>query len=69
MSGKDLADKLAAGLRRARQSPAPDAAAPAEAVHGSASVKARYARQSDQSPPPGLDRPWDDLHPERIWPD
>jgi hypothetical protein len=69
MSEKDFAGKLAAGMRRARQSPTPDATAPADAVHGGASVKARCARQSDQSPPPSLDQPWRDLHPERIWPD
>ena len=30
----------------------------------------RFARQNDQVPPPtSLDHPWDNLHPERIWPD
>jgi hypothetical protein len=30
---------------------------------------AKFAQQSDQSPPASLDRPWDNLHPARIWPD
>lgn len=29
----------------------------------------RFAEQSDQAPPASLDRPWDNLHPKRIWPD
>lgn len=68
MSEKDFAGKLAAGMRRAKQSPTPRATAPADAAHVGASVKACRARQSDQSPVPSPD-PWRDLHPERIWPD
>lgn len=30
---------------------------------------ARFAEQGDQSPPASLDRPWENLHPKRIWPD
>lgn len=31
---------------------------------------ARFARQNDQAPSPrSLDRPWENLHPQRIWPD
>ena len=29
----------------------------------------RFAEQSDQAPPASLDRPWENLHPKRIWPD
>lgn len=29
----------------------------------------RFAEQGDQAPPASLDRPWDNLHPKRIWPD
>ena len=29
----------------------------------------RFADQSDQAPPASLDRPWENLHPKRIWPD
>ncbi len=69
MSEKNLAGKLAAGTRRAKQSPAPHAPAPDDTVHSGAHAKARYARQNDQSPPPSLDYTWTNLHPERIWPD
>lgn len=67
MTKKDFAGKLAAGMRRARQSPSPAPAAitPANAAPGAP----RFARQADQSPRASLDCPWDNLHPERIWPD
>lgn len=29
----------------------------------------RFAEQGDQTPPASLDRPWENLHPKRIWPD
>ena len=29
----------------------------------------RFADQGDQTPPASLDRPWENLHPKRIWPD
>lgn len=29
----------------------------------------RFAEQGDQAPPASLDRPWENLHPRRIWPD
>mgnify|MGYP000203293261 CR=1 FL=1 len=29
----------------------------------------RFAEQNDQAPPASLDRPWENLHPKRIWPD
>lgn len=72
MTEKDFASKLAAGMRRARQSP--PAPTPARAPVAAASPsrvapRTRFARQADQSPPTNLDRPWDDLHPKRIWPD
>jgi hypothetical protein len=72
MTEKDFAGKLAASLRRARQSAPAAPAADAPLAAGSPSrvvSRARFARQSDQSPPASLDRPWDNLHPERIWPD
>jgi len=68
MSKKDFANKLAAGMRRAKQSPAPRAVAPAVAVRARAGVKPRRARQNDPTPSSSLD-PWRDLHPKRIWPD
>ncbi len=72
MTEKDFAGKLAASLRHAQRSApaattaeAPDATALSKRV----SFRTNFARQSDQSPPPSLDHPWDNLHPERIWPD
>lgn len=73
MSENDLAGKLAAGLRRARQT-LPDAAPAttptpvARTVHP-APPPPRFAQQGDQSPPASLDQPWVNLHPERVWPD
>lgn len=29
----------------------------------------RFADQTDQAPRASLDRPWENLHPKRIWPD
>lgn len=74
MSENDFTGKLAAGLRRTRQSSPPASNAGTPLSHASATGDrgasgARYARQGDQSPPASLDSPWDNLHPERIWPD
>jgi hypothetical protein len=70
MSKKDFANKLAAGMRRAKQSPAPRAVTPAVTVRAraGAGVKPRRARQNHPSPSSSPD-PWRDLHPARIWPD
>lgn len=70
MSKKDLAAKLAQGVRLSRQ-PSPVADSGVAVATDAALTKraTHYARQADQSPPPSLDRPWDNLHPERIWPD
>lgn len=54
---------VAAETLRAANSGQDDKGGPARGV------RARFARQSDQAPPASLDRPWDNLHPERIWPD
>lgn len=72
MSEKDFAGKLAAGMRRAKQPPSlqPDAAAPAAFTPGGKDAATmRVARQADLVPPVSPDDPWDNLHPERIWPD
>ena len=67
MTKKNFAAKLAAGVRRARQSPTASAAGAApEPLPVQAS---RAARPANLSPSPTLDRPWDNLHPQRIWPD
>ncbi len=31
--------------------------------------RSSFASQNDQSPAASLDRPWENLHPGRIWPD
>jgi hypothetical protein len=66
MTKKDLAGKLAQGVRRAKQpSSVPAAVTPNPVTPGAAGA----ARQAGQSPRACLDRPWENLHPERIWPD
>ncbi len=70
MTKKDFAAKLAEGVRRARQSPAASAADAAPVAPEPLPAKATWAaRPADLSPSPTLDRPWDNLHPQRIWPD
>ena len=67
MTKNAMADKLAQGVRRARDSK--PAKSPKSAPSRPAPAATGFARQSDQSPPASLDRPWVNLHPERIWPD
>ncbi len=71
MTKKDLASKLAQGVRRAMQPqpPAPEATTPTAAAtpEPASTPAARPVRQAELSPNRG--RLWDDLHPERIWPD
>jgi len=83
MTNKTMGSKLADSLRQMRgDKPAapvtpPPAAAPAEkpvatraeAPRARVTENSSFARQSDQSPPASLDRPWANLHPARIWPD
>lgn len=72
MTEKDRAGKPADSLRHARKSTQTAMAVGAPIVADSPArvvSSMRFARQSDQSPPASLDRPWDNLHPERIWPD
>jgi hypothetical protein len=73
-----MSDKLAAGIRQARRRTAGDGGETprppardkvAAAAPRGDSPRPTFARQSDQSPPPSLDDPWENLHPERIWPD
>lgn len=68
MTKKDMGEKLRDAVRAAKtQSGAAPAPQPARARP--LSGVRRGARQSDQAPPPSLDHPWENLHPERIWPD
>ncbi len=63
MSKKTLGNKLAQGVRQARQP------APAAAKKITPSTPPRSAAKVRQSPASTLDSPWTNLHPERIWPD
>jgi len=82
MTNKTMGSKLADSLRQVRGEkpgapiqprtvPTPQPAAahtePPRNTRGTGS--ATFAKQSDQSPPASLDRPWENLHPARIWPD
>lgn len=80
MSKKNIGSKLADSLRQARDLPAgtvsgdvTPASTPAPTPKPARAAPpppfGSYARQIDQSPAASLDRPWDNLHPERIWPD
>ena len=68
MTKKDMSEKLLGAVRAAKTqsgttpAPQPKPARPLPGVTGG-------ARHSDQAPPPSLDHPWENLHPERIWPD
>jgi hypothetical protein len=68
MKKQGIASKRAEGVRQSKRS---QLAAELDREHGLAVAFpiARFARQSDQSPPASLDQPWVNLHPERIWPD
>ncbi len=69
---KKLESKLADSVRHAKQqndtaadtkSAASKSAAPKSAQSG------KFAAQDDQAPKSSLDNPWDNLYPDRIWPD
>ena len=68
MTKKGMSEKLLGAVRAAKMqsgaapAPQPERARPLRGAR-------RGARQSDQAPPPSLDQPWENLHPERIWPD
>ena len=68
MTKKDLSEKLLGAVRAAKMQ---GSAAPASQPPRACPLPgiSRAARQSDQAPPPSLDHPWENLHPERIWPD
>lgn len=65
-----MSDKKRAAKNLKSRRPATANAAPQRAnVAAQTARPSRYARQADQAPPASLDHPWDNLHPERIWPD
>ena len=71
MNEKNFSGKLAAGMRRAKQPGATEAAVPV--VPSTSSVPPppppTAARQSGESLPARTAGPWADLHPKRVWPD
>ena len=68
MTKKDMSENLLGAVRAAKmQSGAAPAPQPKPARRSPGVMGG--ARQSDQAPPPSLDHPWENLHPERIWPD
>jgi len=84
MTNKKMGSKLADSLRQVRgeKTATPEPASPSTASverpvvsrpeptpATRVAASAKFAQQSDQSPPASLDRPWDNLHPARIWPD
>ncbi len=79
MSRDQIADRLARGVREARKSsqpPSPAKSTPTRSAPRKAAGKqpavsqpARSEKSSSSTPTPTLDRPWDNLHPARIWPD
>ncbi len=77
---KSIGDKLAASLRQAKGGAAghtshqetgrntvPNNKMAASKTRKPAATK--ITRQSDRYPPPNSDSPWENLHPEHIWPD
>ena len=60
MTKKDLASKLAQGVRRAMQPPATTAAPES---------KLPAVPATDPKLRTHVNHPWDNLHPQRIWPD
>ena len=82
MTNKKMGTKLADSLRQMRgenpatsappstasteKPPVPRAGPPRETQTAGTTT---FAKQSDQLPTASLDRPWDNLHPARIWPD
>lgn len=67
MTKKNLSNKLVDGIRRVRKMPVSDTTQDVSAPR--LPDISRFAQQSDQSPPASLDKPWENLHPQRIWPD
>ncbi len=66
---KKMASKLVDSLRQVRENRPARPDADGASTRAPSPRNTRFARQTDQSPPLSLDRPWDNLHPERIWPD
>lgn len=71
MNEKNFSGKLAAGMRRAKQPGATEAAVPGAPTTSSVTPPAPPAapRRNDEPSPTRSAGPWADLHPMRVWPD
>lgn len=74
MTDKDMAGKLAAGMRRAKQTATIIAAEPVAKAASNKTAAASYVAptrpaQAKVTPPSRADGPWNNLHPARVWPD
>lgn len=68
MSKKDMSDKLLGAVRSAKthgNTPPAASPKPPRSPSGGASTP----RAAGETPVPNLEHPWENLHPERIWPD
>lgn len=68
MTKKDMSEKLLGTVRSAKTHSGTPSAPPPKLTRPSPGVTSG-ARPSEQTPLPNLDHPWENLHPERIWPD
>ncbi|MEW6354054.1 MAG: hypothetical protein AB1469_07145 [Pseudomonadota bacterium] len=68
MSKKDMESKLGDMVRQAKGESAPPPA-PNTVRLPKAKPAPQRARQTDQAPPADSGDPWQNLYPERIWPD
>lgn len=68
MSKKNMNDKLLGAVRAAKTHSGTTAASQPKSPRPFPGITSGV-RQSDQTPVPNLDHPWENLHPDRIWPD
>ncbi len=68
MSKKDMSEKLLGAVRAAKTQGGAVPASQPKPARPSPGV-ASGVRPSEQTPVPNLDHPWENLHPDRIWPD
>lgn len=68
MTKKDMSDKLLGAVRAAKAQSGTTPAAQLKSARPLPGVSGGV-RPSASTPLPSLDDPWENLHPERIWPD
>lgn len=69
MTKKEMSEKLVGAVRAAKTQSSPVLPDPKPKPNHPLPGVTGGADQSDQPPVPSLDHPWENLHPERIWPD